>query len=150
MWFQDRASRQGARHPVGRPRAPLGAQWLLADKLILGAQNQNHKAVVRERLSLQTLTPCFTWTQAAVPGSSQGAAVTSPTPSRAKMDSCLTLRKEAPEGGGRTLMKDDATAHEDKPSSRLLMVPPGGPGPSCQGTGHSGPVASTDLFVLFP
>lgn len=43
--------------------------------------------------------------------------MTSPTPSRAKLGSCLALREGTPEGGDRTLMTDDATAHQDMPST---------------------------------
>lgn len=79
------------------------------------------------------------------PGNSHDQSHTS----RAKLGSCLTLREGTSEGGDRTLMTDDATAHQDMSSNRFLMVPPGGPGLSCQGSEHSGPVASTD-FTLFP
>lgn len=43
--------------------------------------------------------------------------MTSPTPSRAKLGRGLALREGTPEGGDRTLMTEDATAHQDMPST---------------------------------
>lgn len=148
MWSQDGASRQGARRLVGWLRDPLGTnQWLLVATGGDSRYSEPEPWGSGDRMSLHTLPSCATWSQARArrrPGNSQDQSRTS----RAKLGSCLTLREGTSEGGDRTLMTA-ATAHQDMPSSKFLMVPPGGPGLSCQGGEHSGPVASTDL-TLFP